>query len=256
MCPSSVLQLLFIPCLFVRGAYESASKEITFDMKMSRYPVAFSYPPALSHYNSRRHFNSYCFLNHRSLPFGTPESLPRAIQGTSLAEFRGRYTARDNSWSLLCEKSNSRESESSNKTASKIPSWETGLKQRMDDIDFSLMKNDLSLISIYSLGDSIVEVGVLVFLRILLHISDDILAHTSCANRHKSYGRINDSSLTCSVYTIMFMPENQPLWHRRSALVDSRSSQATRWPILCSWGRFSSSRASALPSSSDSTDRP
>ncbi len=143
------LMVLLFPVLLARGAYESVSKPIIFDTKKSRHPIAFSYPtPALSHRNSHRQFIPYHFFN--------SESLRRGKQGMPLAKVHGRTAAKYCFLSLQCQKSNS-EPEPFNKTTTK--SWETAMKQRMEGLDFSLMKNDLSLISIYSLGDSIVEVG-------------------------------------------------------------------------------------------------
>ncbi len=170
------LMLLFIPCFLAKGSYESHSEPFIFDVGISRYPVAFSYPaPYLSH---QRRFISYHFLNHESLPCAIHESLPSGLRGKPLAKFRGRFAANMHFLSLQCQKSNSDLKESSNKTSSKIPSWETGLKQRMEGLDFSLMKNDLSLISIYSLGDSIIEVSTkskavpkYIYIYIYIHIA-------------------------------------------------------------------------------------
>ena len=160
MSRTLTLMMAFIPCLLGRGANEPVSKPTTFDLKRARRHVAFSYPvPALSHRDFKRQFISFNVPKHESLSYGVHQSLSRGMQGIPLAKFRGRSAANIFLLSMLCQKSSSEEAESSNKTASKFPSWETFLKQRMEGLDFSLMKNDLSLISIYSLGDSIVEVG-------------------------------------------------------------------------------------------------
>ena len=60
---------------------------------------------------------------------------------------------RSNRLSLLCQKPGTDTSKSANKTQSNL-----NLLSFINDIDGELMKNDLSLISIYSLGDSIIQV--------------------------------------------------------------------------------------------------
>jgi hypothetical protein len=61
-----------------------------------------------------------------------------------------------NRLSALCRKPDTDAMETANKTSPKSERW--NLWSLTADIDSELMKNDISLISIYSLGDSIIEV--------------------------------------------------------------------------------------------------
>jgi hypothetical protein len=151
---SLTVLLMFVPCVLARVSHNSISNPAMDDTRISRHSVlGFSYPvlfPKTIVRQCHRQFTSHRFLSKDVISI----------------VFRGQPVDNDSFLSKRCQKS---DSETSNSTESKFPSWETGIKQMMEGIDFELMKNDLSLISIYSLGDSIIEVctteGIFLLLR-------------------------------------------------------------------------------------------